>query len=64
MKKILQIIILSLFAANFGFAQTYTEVQDSLFQHLDKRNIPTGVLYDRVFSWANLHYNYKLRITN
>lgn len=26
---------------------TYRDVQDSLFQHLDKSRLTTGVLYDR-----------------
>ncbi|RQO31289.1 hypothetical protein DBR32_04795 [Taibaiella sp. KBW10] len=34
--------------------KTYIETQDSLFLHLDKTRIPSGVLYDRVFPWADL----------
>lgn len=28
---------------------TYTEDVDSLFQHMNKSEITTGILYDRVF---------------
>lgn len=33
----------------------YTAVIDSLFQHLDKNRIPTGVLYDRAYPLAGIH---------
>lgn len=29
--------------------KSYLQVQDSIFQHLDKNRISTGTLYDRVY---------------
>ena len=36
--------------------KSYLQVQDSIFQHLDKSKITTGTLYDRVYQWADLSY--------
>ena len=36
--------------------ETYTQDVDSMFQHLDKSGISTGILYDRVFPFANLTF--------
>lgn len=55
-------LILCLWAAcglGLAYAQTtdslsYTALQDKAFMHLDKNRIPTGVLYDRVYPWADL----------
>ena len=43
------------------FAQSYKYVADSLFHHLDKSGVTTGILYDRVFPLANLHAFNKLQ---
>ncbi len=34
-------------------ARPVRDVQDSLFQHLDKTRLVTGVLYDRVYHWVD-----------
>ena len=34
---------------------SFTHTADSLFQHLNKNGITTGILYDRVFPYATLH---------
>jgi hypothetical protein len=58
MKKILFSVALLLSVLNSRAQQTYTQVQDSLMQQLDKALIPTGILYDRVYPWASLtHIN-------
>src|SRR5690625_1134804 len=49
------ILYLSLLLSSSLFGQTYTDGQDSLFQHLDKNKISTGVLYERVYPWAGLN---------
>jgi len=48
-------LYLSLLLSSSLFGQTYTDGQDSLFQHLDKNKISTGVLYERVYPWADLN---------
>jgi len=48
-------LYLSLLLSSSLFGQTYTDGQDSLFQHLDKNKISTGVLYERVYPWAGLN---------
>ena len=56
MKKYILLLVIS-FSALIAKAQdttTYTSIQDSLYQHLDKEKIITGVLYDRVYPWAGL----------
>lgn len=65
MKKLLFLLLfaaISMLVAGTANAQSplpstpaYWQTQDSLFQNLDKRKITTGVLYDRVFIWANVH---------
>jgi len=65
MKKIYRLLVagmLLLFAKpseaqimeNSGSGKTYTQTVDSLFQHLNRDYITTGVLYDRVFPFAAL----------
>lgn len=54
MKKILFSVALLLSVLNSRAQQTYTQVQDSLMQQLDKALIPNGILYDRVYPWAQL----------
>lgn len=53
MKKTLLLLII-FFKCFIVYSQenqikSYLQVQDSLFQHLDKSKIITGTLYDRVF---------------
>lgn len=39
-------------------AQTYTDAIDSIFFHIGKTDAKTGIIYERVLSFANLtHYN-------
>ncbi len=54
MKKNLFIIFL-LFSPVFVFAQTFKQIADSLFFHLDKSGVTTGILYDRIYPLAGLH---------
>jgi len=56
-KEILCAIIVSFVSSYNIFAQTseYTHFTDSLFQHLNKTEITTGILYDRVFPVTSLH---------
>ncbi len=54
MRKILFIVWGLCYALTHTQAQTYTAIQDSLYQYLDKSRIESGVLYDRVFSWSQL----------
>jgi len=54
MKKILLLITMWLAISNTNaqtnpVTGTYTEDVDSLFQHMNKSEITTGILYDRVF---------------
>src|SRR5690554_3627754 len=44
-----------LFIPSTLLAQSYQEQKDSLFQHLDKSKMTTGVLYDRVYPWVDLN---------
>ena len=58
--KRLYIVILAmcsflLFIPSTLLAQSYQEQKDSLFQHLDKSKMTTGVLYDRVYPWVDLN---------
>lgn len=53
MNKILYTLTF-LLLAKCSNAQTYTQQRDSLLQYLDPELVPTGVLYDRVFPWADL----------
>ncbi|KQN32348.1 hypothetical protein ASE92_17225 [Pedobacter sp. Leaf41] len=46
--------IFCLFKAN-AQVDEFKHTADSLFQHLDKTGISTGVLYDRVFPYAALN---------
>lgn len=58
MKKILlYFVTISLSITYNTSAQTaaYTHFTDSLFQHLNKTEITTGILYDRIFPIASLH---------
>ena len=61
MKKILILIAISFYAICAN-AQTnpvtgnYTHDVDSMFQHLNKSGISTGILYDRVMPFANLPF--------
>ena len=59
MKKIIILLFVILVGTPIIHAQeesikSYIHVQDSIFQHLNKENIPTGALYDRVYQWADL----------
>ena len=58
MKKILFFLLLinssSALLAQEDAVKSYLQVQDSIFQHLDKSKITTGTLYDRVYQWADL----------
>jgi len=42
-------------ATNNGTDPGYTAVVDSLFQHMDKSRITTGILYDRAFPLAKVN---------
>ncbi|MDR3046296.1 MAG: hypothetical protein LBU51_01625, partial [Bacteroidales bacterium] len=39
-----------------GENQTYTEAFDSIYQHVNFNNVPSNILYNRVFSFAGLPY--------
>ncbi|HZH88345.1 MAG TPA: hypothetical protein VFD78_04120 [Chitinophagaceae bacterium] len=52
---VLAMCLFLLFIPSTLFAQSYQEQKDSLFQHLDKSKVTTGVLYDRVFPWVDLN---------
>lgn len=68
MKKTLLLLII-FFKCFIVYSQenqikSYLQVQDSIFQHLDKNRISTGSLYDRVYQWADLSdFNPKDTIT-
>jgi len=50
------LLILSFFTVNAVRAQkTYTYTVDSLFTHLNKSSITTGILYDRAYPLAAVH---------
>ena len=60
MKNLLTVFLLLIAGTTFGqepngaiSARSYQNIQDSLFQHLDKSKITTGVLYDRAFHWED-----------
>ncbi|HRP88794.1 MAG TPA: hypothetical protein PKX92_02020 [Edaphocola sp.] len=55
MKRILHLILIFIFLTSKLIAQSYIEQQDSLFRFLDKKEIATGALYDRVYPWAGLN---------
>lgn len=52
---ILAMCLFLLFIPSTLFAQSYQEQKVSLFQHLDKSKVTTGVLYDRVYPWVDLN---------
>ena len=53
MKKFLFIIITV--STSFVYAQqTYTEAFDSVFMHISRADANTGILYERVFPFAEL----------
>ena len=52
---ILAMCLFLLFIPSTLFAQSYQEQKDSLFQHLYKSKVTTGVLYDRVYPWVDLN---------
>jgi hypothetical protein len=56
LKSVIAWIVISMLFANNSFAQVsgYTAWADSLFQHLDKSQISTGVFYDRIYNLAQL----------
>lgn len=58
MKNLYLIALLCLFAIPpklYAQDDLYRHMTDSLFQHLDKSEITTGVLYDRVFPLSRLN---------
>ncbi|MBB2146415.1 hypothetical protein GM921_13015 [Pedobacter sp. LMG 31464] len=59
MKKIIYLFIITIFflglKANAQQTDEYKHTADSLFLHLDKTGVSTGVLYDRVFPSASLN---------
>ena len=57
MNKIFLFFAVSITTTLANAQSPYTTIQDSMYRHLDKSNVPTGVLYDRVYPWANLIEN-------
>lgn len=55
MKTTLKILLFFLSITLYAQEKTYTEKMDSLMQYVDKSQMTTPILYDRVFSFSDLN---------